>query len=256
MPTPAGVFANAFYFQNILHITPISEVAWTLCLEIQFYLAFIGVLALGRAAVRGHWRPDRVPTFVWIAVGGFGIASLKWNLRPAIGTTWLGAYWCYFAVGVLICWALSHRMPRPVVDVVLAAMVAATIWRHSPQLIAGCATALAIYGVGLLGRLSTWFSARPLQWLGAISYSLYLVHLPILSVVMRGGYKLTHDNRVAALGWMFLAAALSLIAAYFFHRFIERPSMNLASSLSRNPQPAKVESATIEPPDVEMQAAL
>jgi hypothetical protein len=32
--------------------------------------------------------------------------------------------------------------------------------------------------------------------------------------------------------------------------------MNLASSLSRNPQPAKVESATIEPPDVEMQAAL
>ena len=239
LPGPSVVLANALYLQGILQQPPISQVAWTLCLEIQFYLVFIAMLALGRVAVRGRWNFQRLPTVAWICVSGLGLASLLWNLRPAVGIVWFGPHWCYFAVGALICWTLADRMPRAVVRIFLAAMIAVTLWRHSPELIAGCATAIAIYAAGILGRLSTWLAAKPFQWLGARSYSLYLVHLPILSIAMRGGYKLTHGNPILALGWMFLAAGICLASAHCFHRWIERPSMNFASAFGRGSRAIK-----------------
>jgi peptidoglycan/LPS O-acetylase OafA/YrhL len=61
----------------------------------------------------------------------------------------------------------------------------------------------------------------PVQWLGTRSYSLYLVHFPIVVVVA-----------TAFTGWSPWSVPIvvigSLLAAHFFHRFVEAPSVDLS----------------------------
>lgn len=84
---------------------------------------------------------------------------------------------------------------------------------------------LPLVVIGLTGLLilsATWqplaafMSSRVIQWFGLISFSLYLVHEPI--VVMAAYF--TEGNRWAVL----LAAALAIAFAALFHRFIEEPA--------------------------------
>jgi len=66
------------------------------------------------------------------------------------------------------------------------------------------------------------FERRPLRWLGAISFSLYLVHEPIIVAVS----KIAGDG---AQWWAIpVGIAVSLLVAIGFHRWIEAPSTALA----------------------------
>ena len=57
---PAGaVVANMFYLHGMLKQPPVVDVAWTLCIEVQFYLAFILVLWASRILMRGRRRSGR-----------------------------------------------------------------------------------------------------------------------------------------------------------------------------------------------------
>jgi peptidoglycan/LPS O-acetylase OafA/YrhL len=70
--------------------------------------------------------------------------------------------------------------------------------------------------------LAFLLSLRPAQYLGKISFSLYLVHVPILVAVahlLGGGRSLW----AAPIGFL-----LALIAAPLFWRFVEMPAMRLA----------------------------
>lgn len=68
---------------------------------------------------------------------------------------------------------------------------------------------------------------RLLQWLGRISFSLYLVHVPVLLVLVHG------LHRVVALPLILVVAPLiSLGVAEVFYRLVERPSLRLASRVA------------------------
>ncbi|MEV8133607.1 acyltransferase [Pseudarthrobacter oxydans] len=75
------------------------------------------------------------------------------------------------------------------------------------------------------------------QWLGARSFSLYLIHEPIIVSV---AFALDTSNAVYV---FLLAVPLSLITAEVFFRYIESPSLTLAGTagraLSKRGQPAK-----------------
>jgi len=65
---------------------------------------------------------------------------------------------------------------------------------------------------------------RSLAWLGAISYSLYLVHVPIILGIIHLA------PREIAIVWLLLPVMpLSLLAAVMLHRVVERPSIVLAA---------------------------
>lgn len=68
---------------------------------------------------------------------------------------------------------------------------------------------------------------RILQWLGTRSFSLYLVHEPIV-VSIGFASHITNPFLIAA-----LAIPLSLVATEIFYRFIERPSLLLAGRVGR-----------------------
>jgi peptidoglycan/LPS O-acetylase OafA/YrhL len=80
-------------------------------------------------------------------------------------------------------------------------------------------------------RFATALCHPILRWLGRISYSLYLVHLPVLYVVMQTfgpGRPLLAASSVVI---------ISLLAAHALARWIEFPLMALGRQLSRRRQP-------------------
>jgi peptidoglycan/LPS O-acetylase OafA/YrhL len=81
----------------------------------------------------------------------------------------------------------------------------------------------------LHGKLSSPWLLK----LGAISYSLYLVHVPI------GGRVINLSTRLPDVLWVKLAAlalavSLSLAAAWLLWKFVERPAMLFASKIKNS----------------------
>ncbi|MFZ3154708.1 acyltransferase family protein [Pseudomonas sp.] len=66
---------------------------------------------------------------------------------------------------------------------------------------------------------------RITRYFGKISFSLYLIHMPIIYLV------LTHGNIAAPELATFLAIALSLVTAQFLYWTIEKPSLSLKNKL-------------------------
>jgi peptidoglycan/LPS O-acetylase OafA/YrhL len=60
-----------------------------------------------------------------------------------------------------------------------------------------------------------WLNSRPLRFIGVLSYTLYLVHFPILKMVE--GWS---NNRVVV---GFVAMSISLVLAYIVHVLVEKP---------------------------------
>jgi peptidoglycan/LPS O-acetylase OafA/YrhL len=101
---------------------------------------------------------------------------------------------------------------------------------------------LALLTVFLLARNS--FHTRITGFLGRISYSLYLVHVPVGILFQdRVMPHLTSDGQRQALALVTLA--LSILAGWVFYRLIERPSLDLSKRIRYYPA---ARGAAAEPP--------
>ncbi|MGW0809667.1 acyltransferase family protein [Nonomuraea sp. NPDC002799] len=78
-----------------------------------------------------------------------------------------------------------------------------------------------------------------LTWLGAISYSLYLVHLPILLIVMRVVGEMRWAPLPAQLGIGVAVLGLLLPASWLTYRFIELPMQRLGRRCAARLGPAR-----------------
>ena len=231
LPSASAVFANIFYLQNIVGSRQIVGVAWTLCIEIQFYLFYMVVLLLANSQSTS-FAFHRVLAAILFFTGTLSLASsvLGWNSQ--LHST-LVPYWCFFAVGSLSYLFYARHVSAWTCGGFFMLMLIATLQVKSLELFFGTVTSGLIVLVGNAGALSRWTGGNALQYFGKISYSLYLVHLPVLSVVMRGGYKITGDSSWAAIGWMLFAAFLCIVVAHLMYTCVERPSMKLAGYISK-----------------------
>lgn len=87
---------------------------------------------------------------------------------------------------------------------------------------------------GVLQRLLCW---RALQWLGQVSFALYLVHFAVLMSVALGlGLVL---RPWAGGAWLVLIAylAVCLLAAALFERWIDRPAVQVSRQLAKGAVP-------------------
>src|SRR6185312_11675985 len=85
------------------------------------------------------------------------------------------------------------------------------------------ATAILLFAAARIRRLNA-LSARPWQWLGSISYSLYLVHVPTL-LLLTGVWQRVAGRGIAAdAGAAVVLVVSCLLASTLFYLAIERPS--------------------------------
>ena len=116
--------------------------------------------------------------------------------------------------------------------VLFALTLAAALANGDVQPFVVLATAAAILGVGFAGRLRSWLAVRPLQFLGRISYSLYLVHF-IGATLVKIGMPRIGDSVAGGLLLFVTANAVSVVAAWMLYRLVEAPSLRL----TKHPDP-------------------
>lgn len=209
------LIAHIFYLQEILGYPHINPVFWTLCYEIQFYALFAFILASRSTAVFAL-------TFV---------LSLLWplGLVPEIRGLFVNFFYSFLlGVGAYYSWRLYWVRPLFLIYagvVLFGAIVHSNLF----ALISG-ATALVLVSVALADRMHTLLNWRWLQFLGMISYSLYLTHNPITGATFRVWYMIAGRTQATQVIGFGLSIVSSIVFAWLMYQYMERPCIALARS--------------------------
>ncbi|MDX1754872.1 MAG: acyltransferase [Marinobacter sp.] len=234
LPTPAALAAHMFYLQDLMSYAPISSIFWTLCLEFQFYVGFATVVYLAnRLKVSDHDI---------LALALTGAAFLVLLASPYLRFSEVGfpipgtifPYLNEFVLGIAGCQYLKGRIQLST----LVAMALISLWlvSHLKSAVYGVVPALTLGIIVLSARKPVWthwLSAKPLQFLGRISYSLYLTHAIVgwtsvsLLIRLANGY-----SSPLLTTFIFLAGlAISVIFAYVFYHVLEKYFIELSRKL-------------------------
>jgi len=193
-------------------------VAWTLSYEIGFYL--IAALCLGCALTLNRAWPGYLLASVLFVAAFFPSIT---NRVPLL------QLWPHFALGGLV-WLLvqhvPHYRPRLWRGTLLLGLVAAYAWWHAPAVdttllfVAGCAWLLLLLQPAD-DRMFRSPALRWLGWIGTFSYSLYLVHAPIVSK-FRNLFSRHWQPMDPGAVWVPVAACgLAVAVAWLFYQQVE-----------------------------------
>ncbi len=92
---------------------------------------------------------------------------------------------------------------------------------------------LVVYGCLRSGLLVTWLSGRSGRFLGAISFPLYLIHVPLIYTVVAEA-ALRAGRHAPLLGCLVAGSLMLMVAiAYAAERWLERPFLGLLGRLRR-----------------------
>jgi peptidoglycan/LPS O-acetylase OafA/YrhL len=234
---PGVVILNMLYLQNIVGVPSILAVAWTLCLEVQFYL--VVVLVTLAASAFGRTESARTAIRIWIPLGLLAV-SLALPLLGINGGPWFIGLWWMFALGMTLAWFAEGVIGIRSVSAILAVVV---VWLTVLQVLGRAdawggewfAVATAVL-IAVLGARA-WLSRSPgrvLLYFGRISYSLYLVHLPVITVVVGAAYKvLPHNGPVRAIT-LVIGGAAAIGAAHLLYRFVELTALRWSKRIPRS----------------------
>lgn len=191
---------------------------------------------------------------IWRRVGVYGVlvAALVLSATPLLVSQQVAPRWYYqwyypsyfglFALGVFTAWLCGDpsRRERQVQALVLAVPLGVLLIYGRPEGVPGmivadytaalwtCLVILTIalgWGGPLATGLRTFFSHRFALFAGKISYSVYLIHYPLIST---SAYLF---KKFLGMDGMYLAQLVFAVGGnlglgYVFHRFFEKPFLN------------------------------
>lgn len=244
LPSFSQIAANAFYVQSFVGEKHILPVFWTLCYEVQFYLVFVLSLVLLTKLREAGASQSATRTLGATALG----LSFCWSLSIYLGllpTPHQALFvdrWFQFGLGVITY--LYYRNLCSWVPVVAALALCGfggAIFGHdayrTTSTLFTVATSIAILASL---RFSWWNSlliGPGVQFLGRISYSLYLLHVAIgwrATVVVREVLGAHYTTLTAYLAF-FVGVGVSVLGSWIMYLLIEGPAIKLARRI-RLPQ--------------------
>ncbi|MFZ2029924.1 MAG: acyltransferase [Vitreimonas sp.] len=237
----AYIAPHALLLQGVLpdSILPFSATAvlgpaWSLTLEWQFYLvapALVWVLASKR------WRPLTV-ALVFAAVALFHLDVFGHFMMPSFLPG--AAYMFMIGIGCRLGFRQAQQVTLPP-EVALGCLVVGALF---PDML-WFAVWLALYVFLLNGErwrtepsviasaFRAAFESKPAQYLGARSYSVYILHLPILQLLTWAMVSRGVFTQMQLFGLLLPATIIAvLIASDILYRLVERPMIKLGARLA------------------------
>ncbi|MCX7421183.1 MAG: acyltransferase [Planctomycetia bacterium] len=233
--TAARVFAHMAFLQEVFDHEPLSAGMWTVCIEMQFYVvAVLGWWLAQRMVPRpdsAHPRPSMSGLLLTFAP--WALASLFVWRRQESMEPWVTHFLCIFFLGMMTWWTLDRTVSVCSFATTVAVMAAQLVvdWQTANAI--AIATSLAIFVAGQMERLHLWLDWRWLQYLGRISYSLYLIHYSISHLVIQVGWKFCGNapTSAQACGILLLSVVVSIAAGHLLYLTVEAPSVRWAARM-------------------------
>lgn len=231
------VLAHLFYVQDLLSIPHFNIVYWTLCVEVQFYIAFALIFFIADS-LSGWLGSINARMMV---VGAASAIALLWPFGVITTSIWTGGFlgfWFSFLAGVLVCWGFLMRGRFRVLAGLFCLMLLLAGWLNdAPLTITVAVTGLVMTLAGALGRMNTWLAWRWIQWLALVSYSLYLLHNPITGLTFRVVNLLFPPGVTADIVGFVATITACLMGSYVAYRLIERPCIRWSHAISLGMKP-------------------
>jgi peptidoglycan/LPS O-acetylase OafA/YrhL len=200
------------------------SVFWSIPPEVQFYVLFIGIWWAVHRASQGR-------TGALIAVMSLTVLAIC--VRNWVPGTFAISKLHYFLMGTLLGglhgWMRSLQVSTRALTLLQALLLAALVlfmlevialpdkyWPDlSPALISGLVVFAFAHDRTVIDKV---LAARPFQWFGDWSFSIYLLHVPAIYALKRMGVM------QGWLGWV--GVVVSVAACAVFSVLIERPACN------------------------------
>jgi peptidoglycan/LPS O-acetylase OafA/YrhL len=260
-PLPYFGFAQVYQRSTLING---YGIAWTLCVEVSFYV-LLPLWALAMRRLRGGSRRRLVVTEALPLVAIFLVAVL-WNatqteashgfivFTPAIAT--IPAFLDHFALGMALAVAsvaLADRERRPALVALverrpwvpwlaalalfvtlcniqrhLGAIPSEVLRHHLRGLVAFGVLLPAVFGDDRGGVVRRFLADRRMQWIGLVSYSLYLWHPAITQKMGLWNW----DDSLGWLGYSLAAIAICVAVAAISFYAVERPGLRIGRALA------------------------
>ena len=228
-PGLAQLLANALMLQDVLGEEALSAGVWYVAIDFQLF----ALATLLFAAVRTVTCLSRQQSAVAgqaLVLAGTAASLWYFNRQPELDM-WGVYFWGSYGLGMVAYWAV--RSPRPGPWVLALVLLGAGGLVLDFRLRIALAWLLALAMVWLLRRRAPqWGSAaQPLQDLGKMSYSVFLVHFPVCLLVNAIVNELWPESLwINALG-MLAAFGLSVAAGRVLYQQVERQVPSWVSAL-------------------------
>ncbi|WP_231567974.1 acyltransferase family protein [Sphingobium herbicidovorans] len=208
---PGAILANITMLQGFAFLPEVDGAYWTLTVEIAFYVCMIAM-----------WK--------WVGMRWLELMFIPWLALRAIYGFWpdmperivmilVLRYVPFFIIGMLSyrVWAGQRRWRQQALYAALALLSVAVMESWDVTLVA--CILLASFAA-LIGGHLRWVAARPLVWMGGISYSFYLIHQHVGFVVMLKLAELGFSPWIGFLTAFLVALTLGTV----INRIVERPA--------------------------------
>src|SRR5664280_721174 len=222
-PTWGQLLAHATFLHDILGYQALTAGIWYLAIDFQLFLLCLGVFWASQAWLRRNspCTNEAALRMLLRVLSPLAVASLLWFNRHAKFDAWAIYFVGSYFLGMLLHELLQKRARFSWVVAYWGLVIVAAVLDPRPRLLVASATALIVFIAARLGILQQWPKNRVVDYLGRISYSLFLIHFPVLLLVNAwGSERLTTSTGLAVFG-LILAYALSLVAGVLLYHGVE-----------------------------------
>ncbi len=233
----ARISAHLTFLQDIFGHESFSAGIWTLCIEMQFYLvAVLGWLIAQRAFRRPQVNEPRPSArAIYSVFAPFAFISLfYWRGMDSTESLVIHFLWMFF-LGMATWWTLDGTISLVAFGLIagIATMELVLFEKNQFENLVALSTALAILVAGRQQKLDQWLNWPWLQYLGRISYSLYLIHFPVCHLLVSAGWKFFSHSPTLTQAMFILIGSLvaSLLAAHAMYQLVEFPSARWAARM-------------------------
>jgi peptidoglycan/LPS O-acetylase OafA/YrhL len=214
--------AHALMLQSILGFEALSAGVWYVAIDFQLFALMAVLLWAGRIRYAA-------PALVLALT----TASLFWFNRNAALDNWAIYFFGSYGLGAAAWWASDRKQLASWLGVIAVVATAALVFDFRLRILLALAIALILGFARRTDWLERFPDLKPISYLGQISFSIFLVHFPIL-LLANGLYaKLELASPASAIFALILAFTASIASASLFYRWIESPvsSQRIAGAL-------------------------
>jgi peptidoglycan/LPS O-acetylase OafA/YrhL len=227
---------EASFFEYIANLTMIHEYMqikhvdgsyWTLTLELAFYFWMFLIFSTNQIHNIEKWLISWLISWLIIAII-FTLPSFYMIISPLIQKFLLLEYIQFFAAGICFFKIWIKQQNNKTYLILLLCFIA-NIIEYSVKGIGVLAVIHILFYLAISKNLK-FLTLKIFTQLGAISYSLYLIHQNIGYVIIREFYK----NNIPPYWGIFIALLTSVFLAFVLTYFVEKPSLSYLRPLLKN----------------------